>query len=508
MIFSFLQVLWKIGLLSPRGLYSLIITIYKEGINLMVLVRLAEKRFGNQVAIVTETESITYSQLTKNCVAASVYLKDKWHLSTGKNVAILCKNHQHFVHSIFAVSRLGANVYLMNPTMSYIQFKQLVDAYNFDLYIYDEEATLLLKELQLFHLAIESSSIIHTVQEDTRKNAITLPRSSKGKLVLLTGGTSGTPKQAIHEPSLLNYLHPFLTLLKRLRLMQYNTAYIATPLYHGYGIAILLTFIALGNKVVISEYFQAERANQIIRNYKVEVMTVVPLMIHKLLQSNLNHLSSLQCIASGGAQLNAKLVKEVNNKLGPILFNLYGTSEGGLNTIATPKDLQYSPYTIGRLVKGGQLEAIQNGIQLKEGQIGQLCTKNRWSIKNKDASWIETGDTGYRDRNGYYYLCGRTDDLVVSAGVNIFPIEVEQVLVQHPLISEVAIVGIADEQYGQRLVAYVELKNKDKHLSKIILLEWLSTRVPKIHLPKEIVFVDELPYTALGKLDRKQLAYQ
>lgn len=149
---------------------------------------------------------------------------------------------------------------------------------------------------------------------------------------------------------------------------------------------------------------------------------------------------------------------------------------------------------------------IGNGNQLKEGQIGQLCTKNRWSIKNKEASWMETGDMGYRDTNGYYYLCGRTDDLIVSAGVNIYPKEVEQVLIHHPLIKEVAILGIADEQYGQRLIAYVELNNEGEQLTEITLLEWLSLRIPRIHLPKDIIFVDQLPYTTLGKLDRKQLA--
>ena len=506
MIISLLQVIWKIGLLSPSGLFRLIFTIYKEGINLMVLVRLAEKRFGNQIAIVTDTESITYNQLARNCEVASIYLKDNRHLSSGKNVAILSKNHHHFVHSIFAASRLGTNVYLMNPTMSTIQFKQLVDTYHFDLYIYDEEARSLLKDLQLLHLAIESSYINHFIHEDIRLKATSMKRSSKGRLILLTGGTTGTPKKAVHKPSLINYLHPFLTVLERLRLMQYRTAYIATPLYHGYGIAILLTFIALGKKVILSEYFQAEKASQIIRRHKVEIITVVPLMIHKLVKHKPDYLTSLQCIASGGAHLNAKLVEEVNNKLGPILYNLYGTSEAGLNTIATPKDLQYSPDTIGRLVKGGKLEVIGNGNQLKEGQIGQLCTKNRWSIKNKEASWMETGDMGYRDTNGYYYLCGRTDDLIVSAGVNIYPKEVEQVLIHHPLIKEVAILGIADEQYGQRLIAYVELNNEGEQLTEITLLEWLSLRIPRIHLPKDIIFVDQLPYTTLGKLDRKQLA--
>lgn len=506
MIGSLLQVLWKIGLLSPLGLYRLIITIYKEGINLMVLVRLAEKKFGNKIALVSDTEIITYSGLAQKCEAATIYLKESGRLTTGQRVAILCNNHQYFVQAIFAASRLGANVYLMNPNISRIQFQQLVEAYDFDLYIYDAEAISLIEEHQLSHRSIISSFTSNIViQEDNKINAPTLKRSSKSKLVLLTGGTTGTPKKAIHKPSIFNYLNPFLNLLKRLRLIEYHTAYIATPLYHGYGIAILLTFIALGKKIIISEYFQAEKACQIIKQHKVEVITVVPLMIHKLLEVSSNDLSSLQCIASGGAKLNAKLIMEVQNKLGQVLFNLYGTSEAGLNMIATPEDLQYSPYTMGRLIKGVSLHIITNENKPSEGEIGQFCIKNRWSMKNRDVHWIETGDIGYKDSNGYYYLCGRTDDLIISAGVNIYPTEVEQVLINHPMIIEAAVVGIEDEQYGQRLVAYLEIKCDSKHLTKASLIEWLNLRVPRIHLPKEIIFVEQLPYTALGKLDRKLL---
>lgn len=505
MIGSLLQVLWKMGLLSPLGLFSLISTIYTEGINLMVLVRLAEKKYGNKIALVSDKESFTYSQLAKQCEVASIYLKNNYHIGTELRVAFLCKNHHYFVQSIFAVSRLGANIYLLNPDISKNQFKQLVDAYNFDLYIHDEEAFSLIDEHHLSHQAI-ISNFASNINENIKMREVPLKKSSKSSLVLLTGGTTGTPKEAIHKPSILNYLNPFLTLLKRLKLMQYQTAYIATPLYHGYGIAILLTFIALGKKTIISENFRAEKSSKIISEHKVEVITVVPLMIHKLLQVSSNDLSSLQCIASGGAKLNAKLIAEVNNKLGQVLYNLYGTSEAGLNIIATPQDLQYSSYTIGRLVKGVRLQTIHNGKPLKEGQVGQLCIKNKWSMKNKGASWIETGDLGYRDPNGYYFLCGRTDDLVISAGVNIYPIEVEQVLILHPSVEEVAIVGIPDEQYGQRLVAYVELKSSTEYVTKDILIEWLSLRVSRLQLPKEIVFVDQLPYTALGKLNKKQLA--
>ena len=130
------------------------------------------------------------------------------------------------------------------------------------------------------------------------------------KIVILTGGTTGNSKAAAHKPSIFNFLNPFLTLLTRLNLINYNTAYIATPIYHGYGVAILFLFIALGKKMVINNGFDAKKACCLIREHNVEVVTVVPLMIYKMLKNNAEDLKSLACIASGGAELNPKLVEE------------------------------------------------------------------------------------------------------------------------------------------------------------------------------------------------------
>jgi fatty-acyl-CoA synthase len=141
--------------------------------------------------------------------------------------------------------------------------------------------------------------------------------------------------------------------------------------------------------------------------------------------------------------------------------------------------------------------------QVENGKIGQLCIKNEWSMSNRNSPWIETGDLGYRDENGYYFLCGRTDDMVVSGGENVYPIEVEQVLIKHSLIEDVAIIGIDDKQFGQRLKAFV-LPVKNASLTEEELFEWLRSRVARFHLPKEIKFVEYMPYTPLGKLDKKQ----
>lgn len=475
----------------------------------MTLLQIAEWSYGNKVALADGDETISYNQLFSESEKLSLILFEKYRLRGGQKVGFLCKNHASLVRSIFAVSRLGADIYLLNPEMSKNQFKSQWERHNFDFLLYDSELSPIIEHVNFTNEKIMSyhdhlPSINRLITTNVNKE-IQLPRTSMGKIMLLTGGTTGKSKEAPHKPSLFNYLNPFVSLLIRLKLKEYNPVYIATPIYHGYGLAVLFLFIALGKKVVINKRFHAEKACQLIRDHKVEVVTVVPLMLHKMLKHNAEDLKSLNCIASGGAVLNPKLAEEVLRKLGAVLCNLYGTSETGLNIIAAPQDLKHSVHTIGKRINGVPLKVLdENKEEVEAGSIGQFCVKREWSFRNSKASWIETGDLGYRDQNGYYFLCGRKDDMVVSAGENVYPIELEQILFQHPLIEDVAVIGIHDEHFGQRLRAFVHLV-KHASLTEEELCEWLRSRVARFQVPREIVFIDHMPYTALGKLDKKQL---
>ncbi|MCC3357051.1 AMP-binding protein [Bacillus sp. REN16] len=496
-------VLYKIKLLSPIALYHLFRAVSTCGINLMTLLHFAEKKYSDRIAVVDDHETLTYKQLLDQSTKLAHSLVEKSQLRSGQKVGILCRNHASLVKSIFAVSRVGADLYLLNTEISKQQFDGFAERHKFDLIIYDDELSPTIqnfatKKILSYHPDLPAiSNFLHS------KNQVTLTRTTKGKLILQTSGTTGMSKDAAHKPSLFHYLNPFVAFIKRLKILDYDNAYIATPIYHGYGIAVLLLFMPLGKKVVITSGFNAQKARNLIRQHTIEVVTVVPLMLQKMLQTNTEDLQTLKCIASGGAKLPTKLVEETFQILGPVLYNLYGTSESGLSFIATPQDLRYSATTIGKKISGLNIRILdRNKNEVPSSTIGQLCMKNDWSILKK--TWIETGDAGYRDENGYYFLCGRMDDMVISGGENVYPIEVEQILIQHPQIHDVAIIGTDDEQFVQRLKAYV-VPEKNAYITEGELLEWLRPRVARFQLPKEITIVEHLPYTTLGKLDKKQL---
>ena len=507
-VHKFIQLLNKMNLLSPKGIVRLVSAINKYGINIMVLLEIPKKIYGEKIALIDDKESISYTQLRTQCENLSINLQNKYDLGENKKVAFLCQNHASLVKAIFSVSRLGSDIYLLNTEMSISQFEELVEQHQFDLLIYDEEFSCLIEKstfrdekILCFH--DEITAINHLIKKKSHFNH-KIKRVSTSKIVLLTGGTTGKSKKVMHQPSLMNYVNPFLSLLTKLKLLKRENMLIATPIYHGYGIAILLSFIALGKTVVLSRGFAAEKVCGLIRVHQIEAITVVPLMIDKMLKHNANDLKSLKCIASGGAILNPKLVIEVNDKLGEVLFNLYGTSESGLNCIATPADLKLYNNTIGKAIKGGHLKILDTNKKVVEvGKVGQFYMKNSWSMKNLENAWIGTGDLGYKDQLGFLYLRGRTDDMIVSAGENVYPIQLEQILITHHLIKDVAVVGIEDDIFGQRLCAFVEPVNDE--LTSEAVFDWLNSRAARYHIPKKIIFISRIPYTPVGKQDKKSL---
>ena len=508
MAISLLKVLFHLQLLSPVKLFFFIRAARRNGINLMLLFSLIGKEDRVKIALSDSREMLTYLQLQERCENLAGHLKTRCRIEAGQKVAFFCRNHASLVQALFAASRLGAKLFLLNSSMSKSQFNRMVEEQDFGFLIYDEEFSGLIEASNYRHEKLLSyHEIKPAVSSHARQKRIeeeVLKPVSGSQIILLTGGTTGKPKQVVHQPSIFTFLQPFCALLDRLKLANYHTGFIATPVYHGYGIAILLALFALGKKVVIQDRFEVAAACRLIREHQVEVATVVPLMVHKLLQHNAADLHSLKCIASGGAKLNPILVGEVKQRLGNVLYNLYGTSEAGLNIIATPEDLAYNPDTLGRLLHGGKLKVMADKEEVGHGVAGKFVFQNNWSMKNRESRWVETGDIGYRDNRGYCFYCGRTDDVIVCAGNNIHPLEVEAAAAAHPLIDDIAVIGIEDNYRGQRLKAFVQC-SPGCTLDEKELMGWLRTQLADFQVPREIVFVDELPYTAVGKLDRKKL---
>lgn len=469
---------------------------------------MAEKENSAQIAIIDDSGTLTYKELLTGSRQLAYALATDFQLAEETKTALLCRNHSLFVQALFAASRTGTAIYLLNPDMSQSQFNSLIAVHNFDVLLFDEEFSRFVTRSSYQNKKLSltgelKTSMSHYINHQNNK-AVELKRSSGSKIILLTGGTTGKPKKAEHKPSLFNFLNPFAALIRKLGLRKEPSGFIASPLYYGYGIAFLFAVLALGKTAIVQHRFDARQACALIQKHRIETVSAVPLMIEKMLNHHAADLRSLRCIASGGAKLNTRLIERIKVELGDVLCNLYGTTEVGLSIIAGPHDLHRDSRMAGKAIRGAQLKIMENGRQAISGQTGQLYARNGWSMSGKKDKWIATGDLAWKDDGGFYYLSGRVDEMVVSGGVNIYPLEIEKTLVHHPLIAEAAVIGIENEVYGQVLKAYVQPVFAAPITEKIV-LEWLESQVARIQLPRVVCFVEEMPYTALGKPDKNKL---
>ena len=511
---TLLQTLYRTRLLSPTGLFHLIQAVLTTGINLMALLRIAAKLHPHRTAVIDDRQHLTYPQLWQQAECLALALQQDYGLQRQQKVAIACRNHAAAIKAIFAVSRLGAHVFLLNPEMSADQMEQLVGRLAIDFYIYDPQDDVPLspwlerslqqgKALPAYHATAPSIDQL-SFRSSLKHRA--LKRVKTGNIVVMTGGTTGQPKAASRKPSIFNFLPPFIALLNQVHLDRYQSVYIATPIYHGFGLAAMLIGIVLGAELYLTRRFDAVQACTLIATHQIKVVTLVPLMLQRMLKQDPASLLSLQRILSGGAALSPALALDALEKLGAVVFNLYGTSEAGFCILGKPGLLSRKPASIGQPVWGVQAKVVDDADQaVSRGEIGRLCIRSAWSTIQK--SWIETGDLAYQDAAGDLFLCGRIDDMVVSGGENVYPIELENILLQHPEVESVVVFGIPDEEFGQRLKA-VLVKKQDTNLSPATLKTWLKLRVARHQMPAVIEFCENLPYTALGKPDKKVLRGQ
>ena len=500
MMIKAIKALYTIKLFTFKGIWHLLMSFGSVGMNLMALLYIRQKLSPNQIAINENDNCITYHTLYTQSQHLAKKLAMHCDIKPHQKIAIMANNHTIMIHTLFAIARLGADIYLLNTELSVNQLQNIQDAVKFDWIIHDPQISTLtnVKSLPIDHP--EQVSIYSLLNDNSLPNTSNLKVTHFNKLTVLTSGTTGRFKMAGRNSKAQNFISPFYQLLMKLNLSKYNRVYIATPIYHGFGIATLCMSVLLGATIFINKRFDAVKVCQLINKYNIEVITLVPLMLSRMMNYSTTQLRSLRCIITGGAPIAVTLVQRTINQLGEVLYNLYGTSEAGICMIATPNDLINHPSTIGKPIPGLSTKLMNNG---KEDAIkGELYIKCAWSTQGKN--WIATGDIAQKDRENNYYLNGRIDDMIVSGGENVYPFEIEQFLINHPDINDLAVISVNDEEFGQRLVAFVVLAAYAKQ-SEDTLKDWLKPQIARYQMPKKIYIIDELPMTHIGKVDRKQL---
>jgi acyl-CoA synthetase (AMP-forming)/AMP-acid ligase II len=512
--------LYRTHLLTPAGMLQLFETTKATGINLIGLLQITAKLHPQRIAVIDAQKKLTYSELYQQSKTLARHLLIDYGLSPRKKVAVICRNHIALLKTIVAISHLGADIYLLNPEMSADQILYIATYLRFDFYVYDPSLADVFKHLSLgnsctdslgnhslpsYHPTEPCIDKLSLATPDIRDN---LPKVACGKIWLM-GEESidmlNPLSQALfnHQQFLANFLPAFLALLTQAQLNRYRSVYIAAPMYQAFGVASLLFSLILGMEMYFTASSDPSTADLLIDNNNIELMLLRPFTLQQMLNQKPSLLAPLKCIITGGAVLSPTLAKETLQQVGPKLFSLYGTAETGFCALATSDGLRRKPQTMGKPLHGVPVKIVdEEGAKVGVGKVGHLLIQSPpKALRNR---WLETGHLAYRDVKGNVIYCGRVDDMIVSAGVRIYPIDLEYVLMQHPDLEAATVIAISIPKFGQRLKAVVQ-KKPGSRLNQASLRDWLKSRLAPYEMPTILEFRDQLPYTMFGELDRKAL---
>lgn len=342
---------------------------------------------------------------------------------------------------------------------------------------------------------------------------------TEGAVVIYTSGTTGKPKGAVRRfPK--GMVWGVLHVLDELRLRVDDRHLVVAPMYHSTAFGFLAFTMTLGGTVVIERGFDPERFLQTIERERITTTAVVPTMLHRLMAlpeatRRRYDTRSLRAIFCGGAPLSGELARRVIEDLGHVLYNFYGSTETGLNTLATPEELLRSPGTIGHAIAGNEIRLLDEaGREVPDGETGELWVKNAMLVagyhddeqatrSSMREGFFSVGDLAHRDAGGLYHIDGRKRDMIITGGVNVYPAEVEEVLHRHPQVAEVAVVGVPDEEWGERVRAFVV--PREGGLDEAELIAWAKRHLAGPKVPRDVRVLDELPKNPTGKVLKREL---
>ena len=501
--------------------------IYKWG-EFGMLPSLNARRHPDRAACIDEEGELSYRELNEAAHAVANGLLEKG-VKGGDGVAILARNHRWFLIANFGAARVGARIILLNSEFSGPQIKEVAEREGAKLIIYDDEYTEAVSKAEpplgkLRALGVNpdadepSGSTDETLAELIKRSSRTpAPKTSRhASIIILTSGTTGTPKGA--NRSTPPTLAPVGGILSHVPFKANEVTSLPAPMFHALGYLHGTIAMFLGSTLLLRRKFKPPLVLEDIEKHKATAIVVVPVMLSRILDAmekmeDKPDLSSLRIVFVSGSQLGAELASRALKDIGPVVYNMYGSTEIAFATVAGPKDLERNAATVGPVVKGVKVRILDdNGNELPQGEVGRIFVGNAFPFEGYTGGGgkqiidglLSSGDVGYFDEHGLLYVSGRDDEMIVSGGENVFPAEVEDLISGHPEVVEATAIGVEDKEWGHRLRAFV-VKKQDASLDEDTVKHYVRDHLARYKVPREVIFLEELPRNPTGKILKREL---
>ncbi|PWU09399.1 MAG: long-chain fatty acid--CoA ligase [Terriglobia bacterium] len=449
----------------------------------------------------------SYAVLDQRAAALARFWTGEWGLAKGDRVALLAENRVEYVDAFFAAGKSGVVLVPLSTRLAAPELAALLEDAEPRLVLYTGQW----KELALAVQKLTPPSQWLAIEElplDAAHSFRPVACDPEDLWCLLyTSGTTGRPKGVMlpHRMILWNACNTVLSW----QLREDDIAPIFTPMYHAGGLAVFLTpLVAIGGTIVLHERFDASEVWRSIERERATLLFGVPTTFQRMREAP--EFATIDCgclrwAISGGAPLPRYLIDDYQSR-GVAFKQGYGLTEAGVNCFAmTTAEAARKPGSIGKPMMFTEVRLSNGELWLRGPHVAQGFWKQPEATRAAiDAEgWLHTGDLAHWDEDGFYYIDGRIKEMFISGGVNVYPAEIENVLLQHPAIADAAVLGVPDAQWGEAGVAFLVFRGDPP--SETELLEFLEARLARFKLPKEIRYIEALPRTAYGKVVRPEL---
>jgi fatty-acyl-CoA synthase len=518
---------------TPRGLRAATAGLLREGHNPSLIFKIHAANTPEKPALLWRDRRLTFAELDERMNRAAAGLQRRGFVRN-TSVVIMMRNRPEFVEVQAGAARIGAAGVSVSWRSTAPELAFLVNHCSARAVVFEADLWPVVEQAKAAIVGVGQRDYVAVggdvpgcdrYEEDFLAPRTVVPRTEKGDegegaVVIYTSGTTGKPKGAVRKfPE--DQMWAILRFIAETPMRVDDVHLVACPLYHSTGFGFLAMNGVLGATSVLMDEFRPETFLELVARHGVTTTALVPTMIHRVLGLGSEKIAAydtrtLGAIFSLAAPLPGPLSLEAMDRFGDVLFNCYGSTETGLVTIAKPADLRAAPGTIGRPVPGNEIRLLgDDGCEVAPGQVGELYARNDMLVAGyhndpeataasyKDG-FFSVGDLARRDRDGRYFIEGRKRDMIISGGVNVYPAEVEAALEAHSEVAEVAVVGIEDPDWGERVRAFV-VRRPGSKVDEGALRTWCRERLSGPKVPRDYVFLENLPRNPTGKVLKREL---
>jgi len=494
------------------------------------IARLGAKRYGEKTALTHEGKNLSYQQLNRasNSVASSL---SEIGVGVGDPIGILSGNSMEYIVLFFAAAKCGAIFQTINPAYLADELVHVVNDAKPKILFVDEKHSDLVDECSpRFMVTPVLMQLSNTFRPGWRAYKELLSGSPDDEFdlaicpeaavaLMYTSGTTGTPKGVLFSHrSLLGTFH---SMLIEGDIQSSDVGMVNLPFFHAAGIfAVTAPLLMRGASVLLmSGSFMAEKTLSLVERYRVTLVMWVPTMLAMMVDMESVRqfdLSSLKKLYYGASPISPRIYAKARSIFNSDFYQFYGQTESGLVTVLRPEDHAERALFTGREMYNCEIRIIDDaGNDVPVGAVGEIVSRSDNSMKgylnNPEATattirngWVYTGDLARVEGDGYFTVVGRAKDMIISGAENIYAAEVEGVISSHPAVQEVAVFGIPDEVYGESVCATIVLKPQ-LAITADAIIQHCAERMSGYKKPKKIVFTDDLPKNATGKVTKNVL---